>query len=91
MAARTKKHDVIWSRYCQNLNMLSNAADRVCGDWRNGLPPEQQVAAPEFLPVYKRQLLKLAWHPAKHVRDRGYVPFAAPRRLDATLIEYVGN
>jgi len=41
--------------------------------------------------VYKKAIAKLAWRPAKHVRDRGHVPFAAPRRLDATLIEHVGN
>ena len=45
----------------------------------------------EFLPVYKKAIANLAWRPAKHVGDRGYVPFAAPRRLDATLIEHVGN
>lgn len=28
--------------------------------------------------------------PAKHVRDRGHMPFAT-RRLDAMLIEHVGN
>ena len=41
--------------------------------------------------VYKKAIAKLARRPAKHVRDRGHVPFAAPRRLDATLIEHVGN
>ncbi len=34
----------------------------------------------EFLPVYKKAIAKLALRPAKHVRDRGHVPFAAPRR-----------
>jgi len=41
--------------------------------------------------LYKNAIAKLAWRPAKHVRDRGHVPFAAPRRLDTTLIEHVGN
>jgi hypothetical protein len=45
----------------------------------------------EFLPVYKKAIAKLALRPAKHVRDRGHVPFAAPRRVNATLIEHVGN
>ena len=59
-------------------------------------PPQKSASSSlrgvsEFLPVYKKAIAKLAWRPAKHVRDRGHVPFAAPRRLNATLIEHVGN
>jgi hypothetical protein len=39
-----------------------------------------------LFPSIKRRLT-LGWHPAKHVRDRGHVPFAAPCRLDAMAQE----
>jgi hypothetical protein len=53
---------------------------------------ESRGSGLKFLPVYKKAIgLTLAWRPAKHVRDRGHVPFAAPGRLDAARVEDAGD
>ena len=54
-------------------------------------PTPLAVECLSFFPSIKKTIAKLSWRPAKHVRDRRHMPFAAPRRPDATLIEHVGN
>ena len=44
-----------------------------------------------LFPSMKRRLVTPGWHPAKHVRDRGHVPFAAPCRLDAARVQNAGD
>src|SRR5258707_15069351 len=69
----------------KNSRSAARRPNNEIGQRGHSRPPQKSTSSSlrgvsEFLPVYKKAIAKLAWRPAKHVRDRGHVPFAAPRR-----------